>query len=126
MYIKRFEDLIVWQRAHQLVKRLYIQKEINFPKEEKYGLENQLKRAAVSIPANIAEGCKRKSPKELGYFLSIAQGSLSEVKYYLLLCKDIGFLNKSSYYELNDICTEIDKMLDSLGYKIEIKKQVRA
>lgn len=121
MYIKKFEDLIVWQRAHQLVKRLYTQNEIIFPKEEKYALENQLKRAVVSIPANIAEGSKRRNPKELVQFLSIAQSSLSEVKYYLLLCKDIGFLKERNYYELKEICTEIDKMLDSLIYKIKLK-----
>lgn len=121
MYIKKFEDLIVWQRAHQLVKRLYTQNEIIFPKEEKYALENQLKRAVVSIPANIAEGSKRRNPKELVQFLSIAQSSLSEVKYYLLLCKDIGFLKERNYYEFKEICTEIDKMLDSLIYKIKLK-----
>jgi len=122
MYIKKFEDLRVWQKAHELVKRIYSKNEFNFPSNEKYGLESQLKRAAVSVPANIAEGCRRQHSKELIQFLGIALGSLSEVRYYLLLCKDLGFLSEDNYKELHEECIIIDKMLDSLILKIKSAK----
>lgn len=121
MYISNFEDLRVWKYSHQLVIRIYTSGDINFPNEEKYGLESQLKRAAVSIPANIAEGCKRKHTKEVLQFLNIALGSLSEARYYLLLCKDLSFLAESNYLEYNELCITIDKMLESLIYKIRNK-----
>ena len=93
--------------------------EIKFPSEEKYELASQLKSALVSVPANIAEGCRRQHTKELAYFLSIALGSLSEVRYYFLLCKDIGYLSEEAYNELQQECIDIDKMLDSLILKIK-------
>ena len=118
MYITSFQDLRVWHYSHELVKKVYKNSDINFPKEEKYGLESQLKRAAVSVPANIAEGCKRKHTKELRQFLTISLGSLSEVTYYLLLCKDLEYLTEEKYNEYLKLCTTIDKMLESLIYKI--------
>lgn len=118
MYIKNFEDLIVWQKAHEFVKKIYKDPEINLPAEEKYGIESQLKRAVVSVPANIAEGCRRKHTKELIQFLNIALGSLSEVRYYLLLCRDFDYISNDKYQMLLKDCTEIDKMLDSLMYKL--------
>jgi four helix bundle protein len=116
MYIRNFEDLKVWQKAHELVTRIY--KDVSLPSEERYGLESQLRRAAVSIPANIAEGCRRQYEKEFIQFLSIALGSLSEVRYYLILCKDLGYISESTYKSLLGECIAIDKMLDSFIMKI--------
>ncbi|NLT96371.1 MAG: four helix bundle protein [Clostridia bacterium] len=121
MYINRFEDLIVWQKAHDFVKRIYKDSEFNFPDEEKYGIESQLKRAVVSVPANIAEGSRRHHTKELIQFLNIAQSSLSEVRYYLYLSKDLGYITENKYKVLLDDCLEIDKMLNSLIYKLKNK-----
>ncbi|MGI6225531.1 MAG: four helix bundle protein [Peptococcales bacterium] len=121
MYIKNFEDLVVWQKAHELVKKIYRDPEINLPIEERYGIESQLKRAVVSVPANIAEGCRRRHTKELTHFLNIALGSLSEVRYYLLLCKDFNYITENKYKLLLKDCTEIDKMLDSLMYNLTHK-----
>jgi four helix bundle protein len=120
MYIQRFEDLRVWQKSHELVKRIYTKNEINFPMDEKYSLERQLKRAIVSVPANIAEGCRREHQKELIHFINISLGSLSEFRYYLLLCKDLGYLSEVIFNELMKECLLIDKMLDSL--KLKLKK----
>lgn len=122
MFIKKFEDLRVWRKSHELVKRVYSKHEINFPIEEKYGLESQLKRALISIPANIAEGCRRQHTKELIQFLSISLGSLSEVRYYLLLCKDLNYLSEDIYNEILNECMTIDKMLDSLILKVKNSK----
>ena len=87
---KRFQDLVVWQNAHQLVLAIYPLSQ-EFPKEELYGLTNQLRRAAVSIPANIAEGFKKISQKDKVRFYNIAQGSLEECRYYLTLAQDLGY-----------------------------------
>ena len=89
---KRFQDLIVWQKAHQLVLAVY-QKSKYFPKEELYGLALQLKRAAVSVPANIAEGFKKKGKRDKVRFMNIAQGSLEECRYYFILSKDLGYFD---------------------------------
>ena len=83
---KKFEDLIVWQKAHQFVLKAYGYS-ANFPKSEIYGLVSQFRRAAVSIPANIAEGFKRRSKAEKVRFMNIAQGSLEEARYYLYLLR---------------------------------------
>ncbi|NMA02244.1 MAG: four helix bundle protein [Clostridia bacterium] len=121
-YISKFEDLRVWQKSHDLVKRIYSKQEIAFPTNEKYGLESQLKRVLISVPANIAEGSRRQHPKELVQFLNISLGSLSEARYYFLLCKDLGFLSEESYNEIYQECVIIDKMLDSLILRIKQKK----
>jgi len=85
--IKSFKDLTVWQEAMNLVEMVYLQI-LTFPKEEMYGLTSQIKKAAVSVPANIAEGNGRKSRKEYLQFLSIANGSLMELEMYLKNCKN--------------------------------------
>lgn len=124
MYIQRFEDLRVWQKSHELVKRIYTKNEIDFPMDEKYSLERQLKRAIVSVPANIAEGCRREHQKELIHFINISLGSLSEFRYYLLLCKDLGYLSEVIFNELMKECLLIDKMLDSLKLKLKKSKSI--
>ena len=87
---KDFRDLIVWQKTHQFVLSVYRDSE-SFPKNEMYGLTSQVRRAAVSIAANIAEGFKKKSKPDKRRFLNIAQGSLEECRYYLILAKDLNY-----------------------------------
>src|SRR5262245_5888560 len=87
---KTFQDLIVWQKAHQFVLAVYRFTE-NFPKSETYGLSLQLRRAAVSIAANIAEGFKKKGKADKARFMNMSQGSVEECRYYLILAKDLGY-----------------------------------
>ena len=87
---KSFQDLIVWQKAHQFVLLVY-ELSKDFPKSEVYGLTSQLRRAAVSIAANIAEGFKKRSLTDKLRFLNIAQGSLEECRYYLILVEDLQY-----------------------------------
>lgn len=109
--------LIVWQKAHQLVLKIYnITKE--FPKDELFGLTSQVRRAAVSIPSNIVEGKARGSNKEYKRFLLMARGSLEEVKYQLLLSKDLKYMDDNDYKETIVLTDEIGKMLNSLINKL--------
>ena len=87
---RTFEDLVVWQKAHQFVLSVYHLTE-SFPKSELYGLTLQLRRAAVSIPANIAEGFKKKGKADKARFMNIAQGSIEECRYYLILVRDLKY-----------------------------------
>ena len=106
---KCFEDLIGWQKAHQFVLSIY-RISADFPKNELYGLTSQLRRAAVSIPANIAEGFKRRTREEKARFMNIAQGSLEECRYYLILIKDLHLADSAEF--LNQI-EEVSKLLDA-------------
>lgn len=110
--IKRFENLKIWQKSYKLALDVY-NSGIKFPDGEKYGLESQLKRALISVPGNIAEGCSKQYKKEFVHFLYIAKGSLSEARCYLLLCKDLGYLKEDKWYYLNNECLNIEKMIDS-------------
>jgi four helix bundle protein len=87
---RSFRDLMVWRKAHEFVLAVYRLTE-SFPEREKYGLAHQMRRAAVSIPANIAEGFGKRSPAEKARFLNIAEGSLEECRYYLILVQDLGY-----------------------------------
>jgi four helix bundle protein len=89
MAIECFEQLEVWQVAHHLVLRVY-RLTANLPSDEKFGLISQMRRAAVSVPANIAEGFKRRGRADKVHFYNIAEGSLEEVRYYAILCRDLG------------------------------------
>ncbi len=94
MGVAKFTDLIVWQEAHQFVLMVYdITK--TYPSEEKYGLVSQMRRASVSVPANIAEGFKRQGIQDKIRFYNIAEGSLEEVKYFLILSKDLNYISSS-------------------------------
>ncbi|WP_078429767.1 four helix bundle protein [Alkalihalobacterium alkalinitrilicum] len=105
--------LIVWQKSHQLVLNVYkITKD--FPKDEQYGLTSQIRRAAVSVPSNIVEGKARGSNKEYKRFLLIARGSLEEVKYQMLLAKELKYINIEDYEELSKRANEIGKMLNGI------------
>ncbi len=112
----RFEDLEVWQKAHQFVLHVYrVTKD--FPAEERYGLVSQMRRAAISIPANIAEGFKKRSLKEKIHFYNIAQSSLAEIHYYVILSKDLTYLIDNQ--ELLERVEEIGKMLHRLILSIQ-------
>ena len=106
-----FQDLIVWQKAHKLTLAIYkITKQ--FPKEEVYGLISQMRRSAVSVPANIAEGYKKRGKLDKARFFNISEGSLNEIKYYLILSKDLNYLN-SEFSELDNLSEEISKLLSA-------------
>ena len=109
-----FQDLIVWQKAHAFVLSVYKFTK-NFPKEEIYGLTSQLRRSAISIPANIAEGFKRKTKADKTRYFNIAQGSLEESRYYLILANDLAYGDSS---ELLSSIQEVSKLLDSYSNSI--------
>ena len=98
---RSFKELIVWQKAHQFVLEIYRLTK-NFPSDEKFGLTSQIRRAAVSVPANIAEGFPKKSTPDKTRFFNIAQGSLEEVHYYLILAKDLGYGHSNELMSLYD------------------------
>jgi four helix bundle protein len=104
---KSFRALLVWQKAHQFVLTVY-EYSASFPRVETYGLTSQLRRAAVSIPANISEGFRRRGKPDKARFLNIAQGSLEECRYYLILTQD---LNYGSTEELMSQIEQVSRML---------------
>ncbi|MCF8296939.1 MAG: four helix bundle protein [Saprospiraceae bacterium] len=112
--VKSFHDLIVWQKAHNLVLQVY-KDTASFPSEEKFGITSQIRRAAISVPANIVEGHARRSRKEFLNFLNIAHGSLEELKYLLLLSRELNYLDENEYSEYSMITTEVSKIL--YGFK---------
>lgn len=111
---KTFRDLIVWQKAHQFVLDVYRLTD-GFPKTEVYGLTSQLRRAAVSIPANIAEGFKKTGRADKARFMNTAQGSLEECRYYLILAADLGY---GSTDKLNNQLEEVSKLLTAYAAAI--------
>ena len=114
-----FKNIRVWQKSHELVMEVY--KITNMlPASEKYGLTAQLRRSAASIPTNIVEGYKRRTDREFSYFLSIADGSLEETKYHLLLGTDLKYIDKSSYERLIEIAEETGRMLYGLQKSLRL------
>ncbi len=110
--MRDFRDLQVWVKAHQLVQDVYVATS-RFPKEEVYGLAGQMRRSAVSIPANITEGCGRSGEAELGRFCQIAMGSASELEYHVLLSRDLRFLEDGTFEDLRSKVEEVKRMLSS-------------
>jgi len=108
--MRDFRKLQVWQKAHQMALAVY-KATAHFPRTEIYGLVSQMRRAATSIPTNIAEGCGREGEAELGRFMQIAMGSASELDYELLLAKDLGFLGPDEDAQLSQAIEEIKRML---------------
>jgi four helix bundle protein len=106
---KTFEDLKVWQKAHQLVIKIYRLSK-GFPRDERFGLTSQLRRAAVSVPANVAEGFKRVTIPDKLRFFNIAQASLEEVRYYLILVHDLEYGDTRKQKE--DL-EEVSRMLEA-------------
>ena len=113
-----FRNLKVWEKAHSLTLDVYVTSR-EFPREEMYGLTSQVRRAAASIGANIAEGCCRKGDVELGRFLQIAMGSASEVEYHCLLARDLKLLQTADYERLTGEVVEVKRMLASLISKLK-------
>ena len=117
--IKSFQELEVWQRAHQLVLAVYqVTKE--FPPDERYGLVSQMRRAAVSVPANIAEGFKRRGRREKIRFYNIGESSLEEVKYYFILSRDLGYVGGTE--ERMAAAETVSRMLYRLIESVESRR----
>nr|WP_321353650.1 four helix bundle protein [uncultured Draconibacterium sp.] len=110
----QFKELKVWQKGRVLVKEIY-KATHTFPKDELFGITSQMRRAAVSIPANIAEGCGRNSDKELSRFLDIANGSAFELETLVILSLDLEFLSQDKFEEFDRKLNEIQKMI--FGFK---------
>ena len=116
--MKTFRELIVWQKSMDLVTEIYGETK-SFPDEEKFGLTNQIRRASVSIPSNVAEGFGRKLDGDFARFVSIAIGSNYEVQTQLEIARNVGFLEDNHFIRLIEKLTEIDKMLKGLKSKLK-------
>lgn len=106
---RSFEDLLVWQKAHALVLEVYRLSD-QFPTKESFGLTSQLRRAAFSVPANIAEGFKKRGVRDKLRFFNIAQGSLEECRYYFILVRDLGYGNAA---DASAMLSEVSRLLDA-------------
>lgn len=115
--VKSYTHLIVWQKSIE-VCTLVFRLTQDFPGTEIYGLTSQLRRAAVSVPANISEGHSRNSRKEYRHFIGIARGSLAEVETLITISKALQFTSENKINEVTYLCTEISKMLNSLNKKL--------
>jgi four helix bundle protein len=111
--MKSFRELQVWRKAHNMTMAVYEATRI-FPSEERYGLTSQLRRSAASIPANIAEGCGRRSDGEMARFLQIARGSASEIEYHIFLARELRYLREDSFRQLTREADELQRMLTAL------------
>lgn len=114
-YIKTYKDLIVWQKSMEVVEIVFKETK-SFPGSELYGLVSQMKRAAVSIPSNIAEGFGRNSPKEFAQFYSISYGSALELETQLIIAKRIGYLNEEGYKKITALLNEVLKILNKMVF----------
>ena len=115
--MRRFTDLKVWQRSHALVLQIY-RLTADFPAEERFGLVAQLRRAVLSVPTNIAEGSKRQGGQEYARFLNIAEGSLAETEYLLLVSRGLAYAAAKSVQALLSEADEIARMLNALRAKV--------
>ena len=114
--LRTFEDLRVWQKAHALVLVVY-RITAGFPNDERYGLVSQMRRAAVSVPANIAEGFKKRGLRDKKHFYNIAQGSLEELRYYLILSRDLEYVADTTAVrrDLDDVARMLHGLAASTG-----------
>lgn len=108
--INTFRDLQVWQKAHQLVLKVYRLTK-NFPTHEMYGLVSQLRRAIISASSNIVEGFHRKSVNDSLHFYNIADASLEEARYQLMVARDLGYINEMQYNEIETLAIDVSKKL---------------
>ncbi len=122
--VRTFQDLIVWQKAMDLVTEIYRVTQ-KFPKEEIFGLVSQLRRAAVSVPSNIAEGQGRLTEKEFRQFLGTARGSLSEVETQIIIANNLGYLNDSDSQSLSAMVAEVGRVLNGLISSVLSEKRFK-
>jgi len=115
--MQNYKDLKVWEKAHLFTLKVYESTKA-FPKEEIYSLTNQLRRSASSIPANIAEGCGKNSKNDFAHYLNIALGSTNESEYYLILSKDLKYLEEDLFQILFNLINEVKGMLIALINKV--------
>jgi four helix bundle protein len=116
--MRNYKDLRVWDEAHRLTLTVYKATQA-FPKDERFGLTSQIRRASVSIAANLAEGCGRRSDGEMARYVQIAMGSGAELSYHLLLAKDLGFLREEYFADLSARIDRVMKMLSALVGKLK-------
>ncbi len=121
MSIKSYKDLVVWQKSIALVEEVYVATE-KFPEKEKYRLINQICRAAISIPSNIAEGSSRKSTKEFLRFIRVSQGSVAECETQLIISTKLGYIDDSDFSGLYEKLKEISVMLHFLYNSLKRKE----
>jgi four helix bundle protein len=119
--LKDYKKLMVWEKAHKLALAVYGATS-NFPRDELFESNTQIRRACVSIPANIAVGCGIEGDAELARFFQISMGSTSELEYHLLLAHNLGILNDSLYSELNSRISEVRRMLNAFIQKLKAKR----
>jgi four helix bundle protein len=111
---RSFRDLLVWRKAHELALAVYAFT-AGFPRQETYGLALQMRRAAVSVPANIAEGFRRRGKPDKARYMNIAEGSLEECRYYLILAQDLGYGNAT---HLSAVAEEVSRLLGAYAAAI--------
>ena len=116
--MRNYRDLKVWEKAHRLTLAVY-RGTTHFPKAELFGFTSQIRRASVSIEANLAEGCGRRSDGEMARFVQIAMGSGSELSCHLLLARDLGLLESAEYLALQESTSEVLRMLSALSEKVK-------
>jgi four helix bundle protein len=117
VHLRNYKDLRVWEEAHRLTLSVYKTTQV-FPKEERFGLTSQIRRASASIAANLAEGCGRRSDGEMARYVQIAMGSGAELSYHLLLARDLGFMTTEEHVELNQNLERVMRMLSALSSKV--------
>lgn len=113
MVIQRFQDLEAWQQAHNLVLSIYKSSRC-LPDDERFGLVQQIRRAAVSVPANIAEGFRRRSSKDKVHFYNISESSLEELRYYIILCRDLEYWQDNQAGVLSGAAERVAQLLGGL------------
>ena len=116
--MKTHKDLLIWQKSVEFITEMYCHTK-TFPKEETYTLTSQIRRSAISISANLAEGSGRRNPKELMQFINIAMGSASELETLLLIARNLSFLTALNYQNLLEKLSEIISMLNGLSKSIK-------
>jgi len=120
-----FRKLIAWQRADDLAVEIYRSTAQSFPREERYGLTQQLRRSAASVPSNLAEGCGRRTEEEFRQFLYLARGSLYEVEYQLHLAARLGYISPQEHTRLETQRNETGKVLTGLIHRVHLQITAR-
>jgi four helix bundle protein len=116
--VKSFEDLTVWQEAHKLALEVY-KLTGRFPRDEKYGIISQLRRSSSSVPANIAEGFGRATTRELLRCLQIARGEVEEMRYFVLLSRDLGYVSSEDWEKMQHHCESVGRLINALGNSLK-------